>query len=618
MRRLSYAGLDLISFASGFFALTSRLKPSQWVEKNIYLPSGATEIRPGRVSFDKRPFWREPLDCIVDPSVQDVIVIAPTRMGKTFLLRMIFSYVVAVMRQPMLWYDSTVNKALSVSKKELQPLIERNKVLRDRKPTNPDHFTNLMMLFPAAYFEMFGANSDAQSSGETCAIVLGNELAKWRQETDKEASIIEQTRHRTEDRDGMRKHIYGTTPSIEGAIEDVEYKEGDQRKYFVPCPVCGYMQHLEWGTAKSKHGVKWDLAAKNKNGYWDMALVAESARYCCISCEDRWDQKQLQEAVLSEKSEWRATVDPVVPNKRSYHINGLYDHLGAHSLASLAQKFLSSRDTGFQTDRRDFWNACMGMPWISDIRSITVKSFSALELSYLRGELPDNFKPDVWIFSFDVQTWGLPWVACACSYSGECYVVDWGVGVAWSDIDQVQSDYAGSARSWVIGDIRFAERRPETLQAIYDRRRKNWVAFQGEEISKETIKLEKTNAYMGGKLEKDNRMVAKFVVSTYIFKCELESRYSGEIKKTFFPQLPLVPSPDDIEEQKQFYSQLTAEKRVERKRKRKGLPEDEFRGGKNNHWGDCMVEAHALLYWLQHRLSKKAKLPKKEIKMSTG
>ena len=533
---------------------------------------------------------------------------------------MIFAYVVAVMRQPMLWYDSTVSKALSVSKKELQPLIDRNKVLRDRKPENPDHFTNHMMLFPGAYFEMFGANSDAQSSGETAAVILGNELGKWRSDTDKEASIIEQTRHRTEDRDGIRKHFYSTTATTEEAIEWVEYLEGDQRRYFVPCFKCGFQQELVWGDRSSKHGIKWDPAAKKKNGRWDMEHVAATAHYSCPNCEGKLNQSEIQEMIVTDtgEAEWRPTAEPIVPNKRSYQINGIYDYLGAHSMATLVQEFLRARDTGFITDRKNFWNSFMGLPSFSDKRTITVKSFASIELSYVRGDLPDGFKPDVWILGFDVQTWGLPWVIAGCNFAGDCYVVDWGVGVAWADLDEVQKDYAAASKSWVIGDIRFAQRAPETLQAIYERRSRNWFAFQGVELSKEMIKIERANAFMGGKLEKDNRIVGKFVVSTYNIKCELEERYSGKIRKTFFPQLPIVPSADDIEEQKKFYAQLTAEKRMERKKKRKGLPLDEFRGRKDNHWGDCMVEIHALLYWLQHRKSKKAQKKKQETTVSIG
>jgi len=611
--RLSHAGKNLLGFVSGYFALTSRLLPSKWVEGNIALPSGATERAPGPVSFKQRPSWREPMDCLVHPGVQDVIVIAPTRMGKTFLLRMIFAYVVAVLRQPMLWYDSTMAKALSVSKKELQPLVERNRVLRVRKPQNPDHFTNATMLFPGAYFEMFGANSDAQSSGETCAVVLGNELGKWRQETDKEASILDQTRHRTEDRDGLRFHAYVTTPTLESAIEWIEYLEGDQRKWHVPCPFCGFMQPLEWGGEKTKHGVKWADDCKRSDGRYDMERVAETVRYACAGedCDAMWDQDQLVDSVLDDRSGWRPTARPLVPNKRSYQLTGLYDHLEAHSMAAMAQRFLSSRNTGFIADRRDFWNAMMGMPWVDDVRSITAQSFAALERNYLRGEVPGDFTPDVFVMGFDVQTWGLPWVMAACDYSGEVHVVDWGVAITWEDLESIQDDYAKSRLSWVIGDMRFAQRRPEVMQAIYARRSRNWVAFQGEEILSEMIKVEKTNPFMGGKMEKDSRWILKFVVSTYNVKQELLARYSGKIKKTFFPQLPIASTPDEVEEQRQFYAQISSEKLVPRKRKRKGLPPDEFTSPKDNHYGDCMVEIQAMLYWLINRRSRVSRKKKK-------
>lgn len=620
MRKLSHAGQDLLGFAMGFFSLVSRLKPSRWVEENMYLPTGGSETKPGKVSFDKAPFWREPLDDLVDPAVRDVIVIAPTRMGKTFLLRMVFAYVVAILRVPLLWYDSTMSKASSVSKKELQPLVERNKVLRDRKPVNPDHFTNTMMLFPAAHFEMFGANSDAQSSGETAAVVLGNELGKWRDSTETEASILEQTRHRTESYDGIRKHFYVTTPTVESAVEWLEFLDGDQRKIHVPCPHCGTMQQMEWGEHNSHHGLKWSKDAQKPDGSWDFERVAGTVGYRCKNTEctgELWTQAQVWTAIR-EHYQWIPTAEPKVPWKRTYQLNGFAGHLESNTMASLAQAFLASRKTSFIADRRDFWNASMGMPWVNDIRTITAKSFSELERNYMRGEMPAGFRADFYIAGVDVQSWGLPWVWLACSYAGDAYVVDWGVAASWSDLDQIQSDYAGSANSWLIIDIRYAARRPETLQAIYERRHRHWCAFQGEDVTQDLVKAETANPFAGGKLEKNNAKVLKLVVSTYNFKIELENRYSGEIKKTFFPQLPIAADANEIEEQTKFYKQLKDERRVPRKNKRKGLPPDEFRARTgNNHWGDCMVMGHSLLFWLQHRRTKKARKGRREVKVES-
>src|SRR5690606_13646937 len=90
-------------------------------------------------------------------------------------------------------------------------------------------------------------------------------------------------RHRTESYEYERKHFYSTTPTIEEAIEWQEYLRGDQRKYFVPCPHCGTLQHLEWGGAQTRHGVKWAKDAQRADKTWDFAAVKETVRYHCIS-----------------------------------------------------------------------------------------------------------------------------------------------------------------------------------------------------------------------------------------------------------------------------------------------------------------------------------------------
>src|SRR5690606_34662323 len=38
-----------------------------------------------------------------------------------------------------------------------------------------------------------------------------------------------------------------STPTIEGASRiDTAFQEGDQRRYYVPCPHCGHEQFLRW------------------------------------------------------------------------------------------------------------------------------------------------------------------------------------------------------------------------------------------------------------------------------------------------------------------------------------------------------------------------------------
>ena len=605
----------LVHYAGGFFRRVERLLPSEWANQNLRLPEGYQESEPGPVVFDSRPYLREPLDCLVQAGVRDIVFIAPTRTGKTFLLRMVFAYVVAVLRLPMMWFDATIDRARSISKKELQPMVESNPVLRERKPLNPDNYTNTLMLFPGAHFEMFGANSDAQASGETAAIVLGNEIGKWRDSTDTEASILEQSRHRTKSYQGERKHYYSTTPTVEDSIEWREYLSGDQRHYEVPCPECGELQELQWGGEEKDYGVWWPPEAKGADGSWDHEMIAEGVRYVCKHCAAKWTQEQLWEAVRDARASWRPSAKPNEPWRRSYHVNGLYGPLEDNMMAALVIKFLNARASAFFVDRRDFWNGDMGLPWVDTLKTITFTECRRLERGYLRGELPAGFAPDVLIFGADVQRWGLPWLLGACDWAGNVFIVDHGVCATFDDLERMQKTYAKLGTSRVIIDSSFEERRAETLEAIYKRRGKGWMAAKGMETVADIVRVEKTNAFGGSRLEKHGYMIAQMLVSTYDLKVEIEKRLSGEMDSLFFPQLPpLLATSEEEREQTEFYQELMSERRRPRKVKRAGKPAYEFVVRGANHRLDCLVYLLGLLFFLRRRQSAAAKRRKKEIR----
>src|SRR5437899_1925508 len=123
---ISAARTILETFVRSFFRPHERLTPSQWVERHIQLPPGKQETKPGAVSFREQPYQREMLDDIADPTITDSVMVGPTRIGKTFGLRCAFAYSVAGDPAPMLWVDSTEDKAKDISKKELQPLVDYN------------------------------------------------------------------------------------------------------------------------------------------------------------------------------------------------------------------------------------------------------------------------------------------------------------------------------------------------------------------------------------------------------------------------------------------------------------------------------------------------------------
>jgi hypothetical protein len=600
---MTASGQLLRDYTRTFFRFEPRVRPSRWCER-LHLPAGKQETESGPVNFATRPYLREVLDSIDDPTVTDEVFCAPTRMGKTFTLRMAFAYSVAGDPAPMLWVDSTIDKARDVSKKELQPLIEANHLLRSRKPANRHNFTDLRMLFPGASFTMVGGNSDAQVAGDTVKRVFGNELDKWRGASDKEASIAELVRHRTESFDEERKHFWSSTPTLEELTTWTYYLRTDQRQFQVRCPDCGHLQALLW------ENVVWDPAAQITEHKWDLRQVKASTRYRCANpaCGSHWTDAMRHLAVRHPDSHWLPTAVGQ-PGWRGHHLNGLYGPLKSNNLGELAVDFHTSRSTGFWSDRRDFWNSRMGMPWKENPSDLSVEKFAKLSRPYRRGEAgPAGFRPDLQIIEFDVQSYGIWYVVRTWSWAGDSYLVDHGKVGSFADLAQIQEDYRKlGGRSYVIGDIHFEDRRAETLEAIYCRRDRGWFGAEGFELLADLVRLEKANVFLGGSRQKENVTVTKLSVSTYHFKVELEKRFTGEILNWFVYSLQtelLGATETELEEQREYFTQLLDERRVPRKRMLAGKPAFEFRSrNKNNHFFDCAVYGMALFWVLSKNRS---------------
>jgi hypothetical protein len=588
-------------YVRGFFRFEERLAPSRWCERHLRLPPGKQETKPGAVNFAERPFLREPLDSIADPTVTDEVFVGPTRIGKTFILRMAVGYTIAGDPASAMWVDSTVDKGRDVSRKEIQPLIEYNAILRDRKPKNRHNYSDARMLFPAAAFTIVGGNSAAGVAGDTVKRVFGNELDKWSGATEKEASVAELVRHRTESFDEERKHFWSSTPTLEEMITWTYYRRGDQRTWRAICPDCGDAQALVWDR------VCWADEAQITDHKWDLARVKETARYHCVRCDSPWTDEMRLAAIRHPSAHYLATATGE-PGWRSHHVNGLYGPLKTNNVGAIAVAFLSSRTTGFFTDRQDFWNSVMGLPWKDNVADITVAKFAALEREYQRGQAgPEGFKPDLLIIEFDVQSNRIPYVVRTFAWSGESYLVDHGDAATWTDLDKIQAEYSRLAgTSYVIGDINYEDRRAETLEQIYRRRDRGWFGAEGFEKTSELVRIEKANVFAGGRevgrREDEHHTIQKLVISTYDFKVELEKRLSGAVKNFFYYQLPLAASESEIEEQREYYKQRLDEHRRPRKRPVAGKPAFEFVSKtKNNHFNDCEVYGLALFWILQKR-----------------
>lgn len=319
-----------------------RVTVSQWADRFRYLaPTSSAE--PGLYRTDRTPYLREIQDRLsaTDPC-QEVVFIKGAQVGATESGFNWLGYIIDVAPAPTLLVQPTDTMSKRNSKMRLEPMIEATPRLREKiKParSRDSGNTTLQKDFPGGTVVMTGANSAVGLRSMPVRFLMLDEVDGYPLDLDGEGSPVDLARART--RTFARRKIYiVSTPTIEGqSVIEAEFKDSDQRRFYVPCPHCEHMQHLQF------ENLKWEEGEP------------ETALYFCEECgtgiEERFKSTMLN------RGEWRATnPDHMNPLKFGYHINSLYSPYGWYSWAEAARDW--EKADGDVTKQKAFINTVLG------------------------------------------------------------------------------------------------------------------------------------------------------------------------------------------------------------------------------------------------------------------
>jgi hypothetical protein len=589
---VTYAAETCSAFAASFFQYSPRLRPSQRVV-GLYIPAKGTEAKPGTLSWRGRAYLKQPLDDTERPGVIDIIFIGPTRVGKTFILKCGVLYKIRWAPGPLLWMNDNAQNAREFVELELEPMINANPEFRALKPKNTDKDALSKKIYTSGTSIVFkGSRSTAAGKGKTAEWIFLNEAGEFLQASGTEASVLELVRHRTESYNSTRRHLISSTPSNTDSELWQFYLRGTRFQWQVPCHACGMMQVMEFGGREVKWGLKWDPAARDDEGNWDLARVEASAHYVCRSdtCDAHWDNKQRKAAV--DLGEWIQTNPHADPTIRSYQVNGLVGPDDKNNFGPMARAYLATKRGGLVvTNSRDFWNQVWGIPYSEDIVSLTAAKMKHLMRPYKAGELPKDFVPHLLLIGGDVQANRLEFVIRAFNYAtAESYLVETGTCLNYSDLALLQRHYSAkfNCPSACIIDIQYEDRRGGTVEAImqYSREGLNWCGAEAVEWSKTKLTWEERDPYSGTAHAKMH-LINVLTMSAYDVKVELEKKYAGIIKGfyTFTP----AQTVEAVAAYNAYILQIINERRRPAKGTRMaGKPIWEwFSPDGNNHRNDC-------------------------------
>lgn len=322
----------------------SDLALSHWADERFYLPEG--DANAGK--WHTLPYQRGIMDAISDPSIERVSVMKSARVGFTKMFCAAVGYYIEHDPCPIMLVQPTLDDARRHSKEDIAPMLRDVPVLRDlvAEPKSRDSDNTILeKLYRGGSLSLVGANSARGFRRTSRRVVIFDEVDGYPASAGTEGDQIALGIRRTEYY-WNRKILAGSTPTIAGAsrIEQL-FEEGDQRRYYVPCPQCDTFQVLRFPN------LKWP------EGKPDEAYFVCEKNGCVI--EER-DKRQM-----IERGEWRAEAPAHFTETHrhaSFHVWAAYSYSPNATWGQLAAEFVTAKHGG-QLTLKTFINTVLGETW---------------------------------------------------------------------------------------------------------------------------------------------------------------------------------------------------------------------------------------------------------------
>lgn len=294
----------------------ARIELAEWLEDNLYLPSGVSSI-PGRVEL--WPFQKEIAGAIGNPNIERVTLVKPVRVGFTTLLSGCIGHFVENDPSPVLVVLPAENDCKSYLADEIEPIFEASNFNISQDLGGRD--TMLARRFPGGSLRIVPARAPRNLRRLTARILLLDEVDGM--EITKEGDPVKLAEKRTISYRN-RKIIMGSTPVfLETSAILRAYEKSDQRVFQVPCPDCNsynqiLLKHLHWEKDNP-----------------------ESVKYTCPDCGSMIGEEHKLEMIRNGR--WQIT-NPGVKRHAGFHLNAFVSPLQNASWPVLIEEFLESKD----------------------------------------------------------------------------------------------------------------------------------------------------------------------------------------------------------------------------------------------------------------------------------
>lgn len=388
-----------------------------WADKYRVLSPEAAAM-PGRWRTDNEPMARGVMRAVTDPLVEKVTGMMAAQVLKTEFVLNAIGYYAHGEPGPMLVVYPTLEGAEMFSKERLSPMIRDTPVLRrvfTEEKSRASDSTIRQKSFTGGRLSMVGANAPAGLASRPIRFVLADEVDRFPASAGGEGKKSEgDPIGLAEERTSTfanRKIVLVSTPTVRGysRIED-SFREGDRRRFYVPCPHCGVRQVIEWS------GVKWSKGADGEHdpttAHYECRSDASDPHTGEFGCGKPWSEAQRIDAIsiAGNLPDFGWVAERPFKGHASFHASQLSSK--RVPLAQIVKKFLDAK--GSVEKLKKWTNLSLAETWEEGGERVDPDTL------YGRRELydPDDELPDgVGLIAMGVDIQNNRW---------EAEVVGWG------------------------------------------------------------------------------------------------------------------------------------------------------------------------------------------------
>lgn len=303
------------------------IKVSEYAERHRKLPEGTPHSGPWRNAMT--PYAVEIMDELsVTSRTREVIWIKCSQIGATSIVENFIMYIISQVPGPIMYVSSKEALLKKWVAKRLAPALNSCKLdgrifaqhlMKGQRRTGNQMFSKE---FPGGALDMVSAQAEDNLRMDSIRYLILDEAGKYPMDVEGFGDPIEIAKARTANWRSRAKVFIPSTPGLEGECRMWDlYQEGDQRRYFVPCPHCGAFQVLKLPSEPTyfyKGFAAVTMEWETKAGRLDK----KSIHFKCMECKREVFEDHKADIVRAGK--WAPTAQPVDDLKKSYQIGRLY------------------------------------------------------------------------------------------------------------------------------------------------------------------------------------------------------------------------------------------------------------------------------------------------------